>query len=375
MTPRRSSKRVGRPRLDTTATTTNSTAILSPNRRTQVRRAQRTYRLKKEAVFRKAIDRAEQLEARFRIVREEVAGLLADVATEDHQLHPTIHTRLKRLHEILLSDDGDDTPVATSTNDTTPLCSSSSSSTASDQSPSAHHHHHQQPTYPNNNHPLIPNQPLTPLPTKHHTYAFHEPRFLRKLHRYTLEHAYRLFTDPRSNPSTIYRVFRLVPCIRDPQKTQPRFQQLLTGGCTDPLEVPGLPFYGIGGAGTHFRGVDGDVPQNRRMPGRVLGVMSSSSSSRKSRDDMLEMYGLGGTWFDCRDVEGFLGLMGVDITHGGMFLRCSGIGDAVGEYVLDVEGFFSRLLPGLVILGRTPGFREVDVRRALQGSVRRVDRI
>ncbi|GLB02255.1 hypothetical protein AtubIFM57258_003597 [Aspergillus tubingensis] len=375
MTPRRSSKRVGQPRLDTTAaTTTNSTAILSPNRRTQVRRAQRTYRLKKEAVFRNAIDRAEQLEARFRIVREEVAGLLSDVATEEQQLHPTIHARLKRLHEILLSDDGDDTPVATSTDDTTPSSSSISSSTASDPSPPGQHH--QQPTYPNNNHPLIPNQPLTPLSTKHHTYAFHEPRFLRKLHRYTLEHAYRLFTDPRSNPSTIYRVFRLVPCIRDPQKTQPRFKQLLTGGCTDPLEVPGLPFYGIGGAGTHFRGVDGDVPRNRRMPGRVLGVMSSISSS-KSRGDMLEMYGLGGTWFDCRDVEGFLGLMGVDVTHWGMFLRCSGSGsgDAVGEYVLDVEGFFSRLLPGLVILGRAPGFREVDVRRALQGSVRRVDHI
>ncbi|GFN16669.1 uncharacterized protein AtWU_06471 [Aspergillus tubingensis] len=374
MTPRRSSKRVGRPRLDTTATTTNSTAILSPNRRTQVRRAQRTYRLKKEAVFRNAIDRAEQLEARFRIVREEVAGLLSDVATEEQQLHPTIHARLKRLHEILLSDDGDDTPVVTSTDNTTPSSSSSSSST-----PPAHHH--QQPTYPNNHQPLIHNQPLTflppPLPTKHHTYAFHEPRFLRKLHRYTLEHAYRLFTDPRSNPSTIYRVFRLVPCIRDPQKTQPRFKQLLTGGCTDPLEVPGLPFYGIGGAGTHFRGVDGDVPRNRRMPGRVLGVMSSSSSSSKSRVDMLEMYGLGGTWFDCRDVEGFLGLMGVDVTNGGMYLKCcgSGSGDAVGEYVLDVEGFFSRLLPGLVILGRAPGFREGDVRRALQGSVRRVDHI
>lgn len=33
------------------------------------------------------------------------------------------------------------------------------------------------------------------------------------------------------------------------------------------------------------------------------------------------------------------------------------------------------LLPGLVILGRAPGFREGDVRRALQGSVRRVDHI
>ncbi|EHA19380.1 hypothetical protein ASPNIDRAFT_179166, partial [Aspergillus niger ATCC 1015] len=389
MTPRRSSKRVGRPRLDTITPATNNTAILSPNRRTQVRRAQRTYRLKKEAVFRNAIDRAEQLEARFRIVREEVAGLLSDVATEKHQLHlshPTIHTRLKRLHDILIADCDSSTPNEANTDNLIPLSSSSSSSPASESSPSIHYH--QVSTSPNNNHSIFHNQSLTPLPTKQHSYAFCESRFARQLHRYTLEYAYRLFTDPRSNPSIIYRVFRLVPCIQDPQKTQPRFKQLLMGGCTDPLEVPGLPFYGVGGAGTHFQGVDGDVPRNRRMPGRVLGVMDTS----KSRGDVLEVYGLGGTWFDCRDVEGFLESVGVDVINGGMFRRCSRTGDAGGSWVLDVEGFFLSklfdvsgwdlgcmlmsdvgLLPGLVILGRAPGFREVDVKRALQASMRRVD--
>lgn len=162
------------------------------------------------------------------------------------------------------------------------------------------------------------------------------------------------------------------------------------GGCTDPLEVPGLPFYGVGGAGTHFQGADGDVPRNRRMPGRVLGVMDTS----KSRGDVLEVYGLGGTWFDCRDVEGFLESMGVDVINGWMFRRCSRTGDAGESWVLDVEGFFLSklfdvsgwdsgcmlmsdvgLLPGLVILGRAPGFREVDVKRALQASMRRVDHI
>ncbi|OJJ77557.1 hypothetical protein ASPBRDRAFT_202508 [Aspergillus brasiliensis CBS 101740] len=388
MTPRRTSKRVGRPRLDTTSTTNNS-AILSPNRRTQVRRAQRTYRLKKEAVFRNAIDRAEQLEARLRIVREEVAGLLSEVATAKQQLHlsypTTIHTRLQRLYEILLVD-GDD-----STNTDDPPNPSSSSP---ESYPSPCQQHHQVPTYlnnnglnNNNNNLSIHNQSLThlspPLSTKQntHTYCFQEPRFARQLHRYTLEHAYRLFTDPRSNPSTIYRVFRLVPCIRDPQKTQPRFKQLLMGGCDDPLEVPGLPFYGVGGAGTHFPGVGGDVPRNRRMPGRVLGMItssgrSSSNSEKGDGDDMLEMYGLGGVWFDCRDVEGFLISKGVEVTcGGGMFLRCHRAGDDNDRrsWVFDVEGFFSRLLPGLVILGRAPGFREVDVKRALQASVRKVD--
>ncbi|RDH36649.1 hypothetical protein BDQ94DRAFT_138232 [Aspergillus welwitschiae] len=67
--------------------------------------------------------------------------------------------------------------------------------------------------------------------------------------------------------------------------------------------------------------------------------------------------------------------MGVDVINGWMFRRCSRTGDAGESWVLDVEGFFLRLLPGLVILGRAPGFREVDVKRALQASMRRVDHI
>lgn len=31
------------------------------------------------------------------------------------------------------------------------------------------------------------------------------------------------------------------------------------------------------------------------------------------------------------------------------------------------------LLPGLIILGRAPGFRKTDVRRALQASIKMVD--
>ncbi|GES64147.1 thioesterase/thiol ester dehydrase-isomerase [Aspergillus terreus] len=245
MTPRRS-QRVGRPRLDGT-----SEAILSDDRRTQVRRAQRTYRLKKEAIFRNATARAEQLEATIRTAIEEAAGL-SEVATEAQlQLsHPDLHARLKRLQEILAD-------------------------------------------------------------------------------------------ESSSDPGEIYRVFRLVPCVRDPDKTQPRFRQLLLGGCTDSLEVPGLPFYSIGGAGTHFPDVDGEgnavYPANSRMPRRILGLLPWAELGTKGGGDTLEVFGLGGDWFDCRDVEGYLKLHGVEVDGG--------------------------LLSGLVILGRAPGFRKTDVRR------------
>lgn len=327
MAPRRS-KRAGRPRLDA-----NSDAILSDDRRTQVRRAQRKYRLKKEAIFRNATSRAEQLEAKLCTAVDEIVGL-SEIATEAqlHLTHPDIHACLQRLRGILADDDH-----FTDTDSHAPAESSPASSG------------HQVPM--SNVQIESPRQsPISPpLPARRYTYAFQEVRFARQLQRYCLEHAYRLFTERQSDPLQIYRVFRLVPCVRDPGKTQPRFRQLLTGGRTDPLEVPGLPFYCIGGAGTHFPDVDKEgnaiYPANSRIPRRVLGNLPQPEPGAKGDKDNLEFYGFGGDWFDSRDVEGYLRLHGVDVNEGlSPTLHIpsgKATGDGIRSYILDVEGFFS----------------------------------
>ncbi|KAF4163916.1 hypothetical protein CNMCM6936_000140 [Aspergillus lentulus] len=325
MVPRRS-KRAGRPRLDA-----SRDAILSADRRSQVRRAQRTYRLKKEAAFRNATARAEQLQARMRTAAEEVTWL-SEVATEAqlHLSHPDIYASLKRLHGIVADgyspiEAGAPTEPSADSSDEVPVVS------AQVQCPGH---------YP----------PPPPLPTRQHTYAFQEVRFARRLQRYSLEHAFRLYTEFRSDPREIHRVFRLVPCVRDRGKTQPRFRQLLMGGRTDPLEVPGLPFYTVGGAGTHFPDVDekGNAiyPVNSRMPRRVLGILPWPELGTNGGEEAPEVYGLGGEWFDSRDVEGYLRLHGVDV-NGGLFPTphiSSGAAerDRTRSFVLDVEGFFSR---------------------------------
>ncbi|KAL4978708.1 hypothetical protein BDW66DRAFT_157933 [Aspergillus desertorum] len=330
-------RRAGRPRLDA-----SSDAIHSDDRRAQVRRAQRTYRLKKEA-----------LEARLRAAVEE-AALLSEVASKAqlHVFHPNIHARQRRLTGILA--DGDD-----------------STDMSSPAEPSSRSSEHQVPVFnaqdqPPRQYPL-PFPPPPPLPARQYTYAFQEVRFARQLQR----------------PCEIYRIFRLVPCVRDREKTQPRFRQLLMGGCTESLEVPSLPFYSIGGAGTHFPDVDEEgnaiYPVNSRMPRRVLGVLPWAELGAKGIEEALQAHGLGGEWFDSRDVEGYLRLHGVDV-NGGLFPMqhiSSGAAERVGSqsYILDVEGFFSRLLFGVVILGRAPGFKQTDVKRALQASVKRADHI
>jgi hypothetical protein len=87
-----------------------------------------------------------------------------------------------------------------------------------------------------------------------YTYSSLESSFTRRLKRSSLEHASRIFDDPRSHPLEVFRIFRLVPCFKDRSKMYPYFRDLVTSDRGSPLEISGLPFYCIGGAGTPLRG-------------------------------------------------------------------------------------------------------------------------
>ena len=177
--------------------------------------------------------------------------------------------------------------------------SSSSSSTATIEAPTTPLRQQLSPT-------------ITPSPsTSNHTHAFRECSLSRQLQRYSLEYAFRLFTSTHSPPVEIYRVFRLVPCLRNRSKMYPYFRRLVCADTDDPLEVPTLPFYCIGGAGTHYpaRDTAGNpiYPPKMRLPRRILSVGVDGPQRR------LEACGLDGRWFDCRDVEGFLRERGVQV--------------------------------------------------------------
>ncbi|KAH9210369.1 hypothetical protein DL95DRAFT_235049, partial [Leptodontidium sp. 2 PMI_412] len=142
----------------------------------------------------------------------------------------------------------------------------------------------------------------------------HETTFSRRLHRYSLDHAYRLFTDSRSNPIVTYQIFRLVPCMREKTKMLPYFQKLLRAGVEDALEIPSLPFYCIGGAGAHYAHRDRSgiltYPSNMRLPRWILGIFPGAKTSRETgpqdTQSHLKLFGLDGDWFGCQDVQGYL---------------------------------------------------------------------
>lgn len=147
------------------------------------------------------------------------------------------------------------------------------------------------------------------------SYSFQEASFSRRLHRYSLEYAFQLFCDPRSDPTTVYRTFRLVPCVQNKKKMYPYFKKLVQSDRDDPLEIASLPFYCIGGAGRHYppSGEDGKpiYPLNTRLPGRIIGLRPASRPEsddkiEPSRQRILQTLCLDGDWLDCKDVEGYL---------------------------------------------------------------------
>ncbi|KAK2801386.1 hypothetical protein FQN50_007772 [Emmonsiellopsis sp. PD_5] len=452
-TPRRlqsSAKKVGRPRLDG-----NDSTILSEERRKQVRRAQKTYRLKKEAHVENMTARVSELENKL----SRMAHSLSDLYEISRKSNlDTTHPELfEHVHDICARFGLDSQPSLsqsratpkyearqlryeaspaedialeailgychTSNSDRNDPNESTESQPASPQLPHAKY----QPPAPGQETSRIGNTRLViedierPLGSdSNYTYCFQETTLSRKLHRYCLEQAYRLFCDPRSNPTTIYQIFRLVPCIQNKARMYPYFKQLITSGADDPLELFTLPFYCIGGAGTHYPATDylGNpvYPSKMRLPRRRLGLFPFSESESGpgigvSDQERLEVFGLGGAWFDCRDVEGYLKEQGVDVQKSALFadvallqststqsselqmnreederrpntsdgkspsmvtrdVEQESLFQLPSRYILDIECFFKRLCQGLVILGRAPGFRKRDVEIAFNSALR-----
>ncbi|KAH8703720.1 hypothetical protein BGW36DRAFT_457934 [Talaromyces proteolyticus] len=427
---KRSSQSKGRPQNGA-----SGSAILSEKRRTQVRQAQNRYRLKKEVKLQSLQRHVDDLAQRLDETSRNFADL-EQVALKYNikETHPELFACLDKMR---LPINGIQTDVITATDrenhrdtpDWYHLGDSSSphdfmdplemidSDEIEDSEPRIHveadikssyvysgeaiytSRHAWRPKVKNNK-PQRIQRPINS--NSSYTLCFQEPDFTRRLHRYCLEYAFQIFADTTTSPMDFYRVFRLVPCIRDRSNMYPHFRRLvLRGRNREPLEIPKLPLYCIGGAGTHYpqRDEKGNpiYPSKMRLPGRILGIMPESNEifSKRTRLRNLALFGYDGEWFDCNDVAGYLEEIGVDLRSDQLFatIDCANERmpafidvsinrdlqeidihpspcDDTTQYVLDVESFFTTLLQGVVLLGRAPGFRKSDVDIAFKSSLR-----
>lgn len=152
-----------------------------------------------------------------------------------------------------------------------------------------------------------------------YTYSFQETTFARRLHRMCLERAFRNLTNPNIDPEYIKRAFRFTFCFSNRKRMLQRFQEMLKRRAGESLENFNVPFFHIGGAGTHYPRRD-DIgnpiyPPNMVSPARAFGpqqyIEVETPRLEKSTQEMLENIGFGGVWYDSHDVEEYLKSKGI----------------------------------------------------------------
>ncbi|KAJ5747649.1 uncharacterized protein N7511_009345 [Penicillium nucicola] len=431
--PDRPARKRGRPRMETV-----KDAAAIEERRLQIRRAQRTYRLKKESTIQSLKSRVDGLERTL----EKVSHLLG-AAHQDSASHQggTLTTQpgndyLTHARELILAElhttpstpeeDENLEPARQPSSETLGYQVSHALSYADEQP-------HQKERSSYSNHARSPSPLINRiLPnTTIYTYSHQESNLSRRLHRFCLEHIYRWLTDARTEPALLGRVFGLVPCIQDMPGIRRSFRRALHSEIGSTLEFTKLPFYTLGGAGTHFPRKDRDgmpiSPDNSRRPGKILRRMvrilerggiqdwdEDWSGDREpgitgpgqrpldmDRDERIRSLDLDGEWFDCHDIQGYLESRGLTLDGSALRLEVppamvwhlhgfspdqsvsslyqtpdevcinQPASEPSSSYMLDLECFFDLLLANLRILGRAPGFRVWDVDSALRSAIHR----
>ncbi|KIW88229.1 uncharacterized protein Z519_11340 [Cladophialophora bantiana CBS 173.52] len=181
------------------------------------------------------------------------------------------------------------------------------------------------------NEKLVIERPLKPAhqPEGSYTYSFQETTFARRLHRMCLERAFRNLTNPHVDPEYIKRAFRFTFCFSNRKRMLQRFQEMLKRKAGESLENWNVPFFHIGGAGTHFprRDEEGNpiYPPNMINPARAFGpqpyVQAETPRMETSVQEMLENIGFGGVWFDSHDVEEYLKTKGIYLDGQSSFIE------------------------------------------------------
>ncbi|KAJ5931638.1 hypothetical protein N7516_006127 [Penicillium verrucosum] len=423
-TPDRPVRKRGRPRLEAK----DASAI--EERRLQIRRAQRTYRLKKESTIQTLRSRVDVLEQTLENVSDLLDGVHHDAVAhlnDDPTVQPSVdYITLTR--ELILAEINKTRATSKNNSD---FQLEQTNPPLRDKDIFGYEVSH---TPPQKNNPnsssssyLPYNRARSPsplinriLPTSTiYTYSHQESNLSRRLHRFSLEHTYRWLTDPRSDPALLSRVFGLVPCIHDIAGIRRSFRRKLQSEIGSGLEYTKMAFYTLGGAGKHFPRVDGGRKPRRggiqdwdedwsgeREP--VAGGLEGGVDVMQvemGEEERIRSLDLDGEWFDCHDVQGYLEHRGLALEGSAVTLRVpeSLVGALYGfspdrstfsslytssagttpvektesesptlsPYTLDVECFFDLLLANLRILGRAPGFRVWDVDAALRSAISR----
>jgi hypothetical protein len=162
-----------------------------------------------------------------------------------------------------------------------------------------------------------------------YTYSFQETSFARRLHRLCLERAFRILTNPDIDQEYIKRAFRFSFSFSNRRRMLVRFQELLKRKAGESLENWNVPFFHVGGAGTHFPRLDEQgrpvYPPNIFSPAKAFGPLALPTAETPREEatieNLLNSIGFGGIWFDSNDVEGYLRTKGLNLDGHSSFVE------------------------------------------------------
>jgi hypothetical protein len=148
--------------------------------------------------------------------------------------------------------------------------------------------------------------------------SFREPSFERRLHRACLKNGYNLLVDPTSDPDNVSRVFRLPLTLSTRDSIVQQMKGILEGGLDEAPELWDMPFFLLGGAGTHYPRRDRTgkpiLPPNTLPMSKLIGAFVRQRTEPQffqNDHDLLADLGLKGEWLDSHDVEGYLEEKGI----------------------------------------------------------------
>ncbi|KAE8404292.1 hypothetical protein BDV37DRAFT_115003 [Aspergillus pseudonomiae] len=340
-------------------------------RRMQIRLAQRAYRSRKEANITSLKGRISQLEATLEKMSSAVVSF-SDNLVQSGALssHPDIASHLRDTVQTCLalakeaSKDGEPESPDTSSHGEE---STSSTSAGPDGMPTDHNtsprSHAEQTTPPESG----PSKPISPpLSEPIEPSAMDISLFIEQLHLACVYQGYLVLSNPSVPMSRIERPFRFLFTLMDRPHLTAAFEALLHAKLSQKrLEecYAGVPFFKLGGAGTHYARSTGQAQEGEKPLCRYQQWATIHDPlARFSPDIRKEMEG---DWFDMQDLAGYLREKGVRLFSSAP----SETDRKLSRTPINVTRFTQTLISRGICLGRTPGFQRSDVDSALHASV------
>ncbi|KAE8356399.1 hypothetical protein BDV28DRAFT_110575 [Aspergillus coremiiformis] len=348
-------------------------------RRMQIRLAQRAYRSRKEANITSLKGRISQLEMALEKMSSAVISF-SDSLVQSGALssHPDIASHLRDTVQTCLSlaketcKDGEPESPATSHSEES---LSLTSAAGPDGTPSVPTDRNTSPTAPGE--PTVhsqsgqssrpPGSISSPLSKSLDSSAMDMALFIEQLHLACVYQGYLVLSNPSVPMSRLERPFRFLLTLMDRPHLTGVFEALLHAKMNQKrLEecYAGIPFFKLGGAGTHYprstgQAQEGEKPLQRYQQWATI----HDPLSRFTADVRTDM---DGDWFDMQDLAGYLRERGVHLLSSPP--PESGRRSS-SQLVVNVTGLIQALISKGICLGRTPGFRRHDVDRALRAAV------